>query len=101
MIAPEAPSNFNSVPILFSAKADAPLGKTLTEFDITHRKPDSNKTTTGKYRHRVDLVYGPLTTVHTMRELMMCFRLPSSNPFLFGLNFTRLQHPLSVAVLSI
>jgi hypothetical protein len=59
MHAPKAPSNFNSVPILFSAKADAPLGKTLSKFDITHRKPDSNQTTTGKYRHRVDLVYGP------------------------------------------
>ena len=59
MTAPKAPSNFNSVPILFSAKADAPLGKTLSQFDIIHRKPDSNQTTTGKYRHRVDLVYGP------------------------------------------
>jgi hypothetical protein len=59
MHAPKAPSNFSSVPILFSAKVDAPLCKTLTKLDINHRKPDSNQTITGKYRHRVDLVYGP------------------------------------------
>lgn len=59
MYAPKAPSNFTSVPVLFSAKPDAPLDKTLTKVDINHRKPDSNATITGKYRHRVDLVYGP------------------------------------------
>ena len=59
MFAPNAPSNFTSVPILFSAKPDAPLGNTLTQFDINHRKPDSNVTIGGNYKHRVDLVYGP------------------------------------------
>ena len=59
MHAPKAPSNFSSIPILFSAQTDAPLSKTLTKLDINHRKPDSNQTITGKYRHRVDLVYGP------------------------------------------
>ncbi len=59
MVAPQIPSNFNSVPILFSAKADAPLSKNLSQFDINHRKSDSNTIITGKYRHRVDLVYGP------------------------------------------
>jgi hypothetical protein len=43
MHAPKAPSNFSSVPILFSAKVDAPLSKTLTKLDINHRKPDSIK----------------------------------------------------------
>ena len=59
MHAPKAPSNFSSVPILFSAKPDAPLGKSLTKIDINHNKPDSNVTISGNYRHRVDLVYGP------------------------------------------
>ena len=59
MHAPKAPSNFTSVPILFSAKPDAPLSKTLTKIDINHKKPDSNVTISGNYRHRVDLVYGP------------------------------------------
>ena len=59
MHAPKAPSNFSSIPILFSAQTDAPFSKTLTKLDINHRKPDSNQTITGKYRHRVDLVYGP------------------------------------------
>ena len=59
MHAPKAPSNFSSVPILFSAKPDAPLGKSLTKIDINHKKPDSNVTINGNYRHRVDLVYGP------------------------------------------
>ena len=59
MFAPKAPSNFSSVPILFSATPDAPLSKTLTKIDINHQKPDSNLTIRGNYRHRVDLVYGP------------------------------------------
>ena len=59
MFAPKAPSNFSSVPIIFSAKPEAPLGKTLSKIDINHYKPDSNLTIRGNYRHRVDLVYGP------------------------------------------
>ena len=59
MHAPKAPSNFTSVPVLFSAKPDAPLSKALTKIDINHKKPDSNVTISGNYRHRVDLVYGP------------------------------------------
>ena len=59
MHAPKAPSNFTSVPVLFSAKPDAPLSKALTNIDINHKKPDSNVTISGNYRHRVDLVYGP------------------------------------------
>ena len=59
MFAPKAPSNFSSVPIIFSAKPEAPLGKTLSKIEINHYKPDSNLTIRGNYRHRVDLVYGP------------------------------------------
>tara|TARA_A100001015_G_scaffold320134_1_gene445459 strand:- start:2122 stop:4551 length:2430 start_codon:yes stop_codon:yes gene_type:complete len=59
MIAPNAPSNFTSIPVLFSASPDAPLGKTLSPFEIVHRNTDKNTTTTGHYKHRVDLVYGP------------------------------------------
>ena len=55
--------------ILFSAKPDAPLGNTLTKFDINHRKPDSNVTIGGNYKHRVDLVYGPQTIELIMRNL--------------------------------
>ena len=37
MHAPKAPSNFTSVPILFSAKPDATLSKTLTKIDINYK----------------------------------------------------------------
>lgn len=59
MTVPEAPSNFTSIPVLFSASKDAPLQKTLTKFDIFHNDVDNNKTISGNYKHRVDLVYGP------------------------------------------
>jgi len=59
MTAPKAPANFTSIPVLFSASADAPLNETLTKFDIVHRNTDKNTTITGKYKHRIDLVYGP------------------------------------------
>lgn len=59
LTAPKAASNFNSVPILFTASKDAPLQKTLTKFDLVHRDTDKNTTTTGKYNHKVELVYGP------------------------------------------
>jgi hypothetical protein len=56
---PKAPSNFTSIPVLFSANKDAPLNQTLTKFNIVHRNKDKNTTITGNYKHRVDLVYGP------------------------------------------
>ena len=56
--APHAPSSFNSVPILFSASADAPLDESLATFELNHQK-ENNTTITGKYKHKVDLVYGP------------------------------------------
>ena len=59
MKAPKAASNFNSVPILFSATEDAPLQKTLTKFDLVHLDSDKNTTITGEYNHKVELVYGP------------------------------------------
>ena len=59
MTAPKAPSNFTSIPILFTATPDAPLQETLTQFDLIHRNTDKNTTIIGHYKHRVDLVYGP------------------------------------------
>ena len=56
---PKAPSSFNSIPILFSAEANAPLEKSLAEFEIIHFDKDKNTSISGKYKHRVDLVYGP------------------------------------------
>ncbi|MEC8355338.1 MAG: PPC domain-containing protein [Verrucomicrobiota bacterium] len=56
---PKAPSSFNSIPILFSAEANAPLKKSLAEFEIIHFDKDKNTNISGKYKHRVDLVYGP------------------------------------------
>ncbi len=59
MSVPKAPSSFNSIPVLFSATENAPLGKTLSQFEIIHKNIDKNTTTKGHYKHRVDLVYGP------------------------------------------
>ena len=56
---PKAPSSFNSIPVLFSAEANAPLEKSLAEFEIIHFDKDKNTSVSGKYKHRVDLVYGP------------------------------------------
>ena len=56
---PKAPSNFNSIPVLFSAEANAPLEKSLAEFEITHFDKDNNAIVSGEFKHRVDLVYGP------------------------------------------
>lgn len=56
---PKAPSSFNSIPVLFSAEANAPLEKSLAEFEIIHFDKDKKTSVSGKYKHRVDLVYGP------------------------------------------
>ena len=38
MIAPSAPSNFNSIPVIFSATSESPLDESLASFDLIHKK---------------------------------------------------------------
>lgn len=57
MRVPKAPSNFNSVPVVFEAKPDAPLGQSLVNLKVRHTDPEKN--IEGNFNHNVALVYGP------------------------------------------
>ncbi len=58
MRVPKAPSNFNSVPVVFEASSDAPLGQRLVNLKIRHTGK-SGKIIEGNFNHNVALVYGP------------------------------------------
>jgi hypothetical protein len=57
MRVPKAPSSFNSVPVVFEANPDAPLGQSLVNLKVRHTDPEKN--IEGTFNHNVALVYGP------------------------------------------
>ncbi len=57
MKVPKAPSNFNSVPVVFEANKDAPLSTKLVNLTIRHTDPE--KKIEGHFKHNVAMVYGP------------------------------------------
>ena len=56
MKVPKAPSNFNSVPVVFEASKDAPLSTNLVNLTVRHTDPE--KKIEGGFKHNVALVYG-------------------------------------------
>ncbi|MBT5715339.1 MAG: peptidase, partial [Opitutae bacterium] len=57
MRVPKAPSNFNSVPVVFEASKDAPLSQKLVHLKVRHTDPE--KKISGEFKHNIALVYGP------------------------------------------
>ncbi|MFP6899742.1 MAG: PPC domain-containing protein, partial [Opitutales bacterium] len=57
MHAPKVPANLTQVPIVFEAKENAPLAKSLVDLRVRH--VDLEKKIEGGFRQKLDLVYGP------------------------------------------
>ena len=57
MHVPKASSSFNSVPVVFEASPDAPLGQSLVNLKVRHTDPEKN--IEGNFNHNLALVYGP------------------------------------------
>ena len=58
MHAPKVAANLTQVPIVFEAKEDAPLAKSLVDLRVRHIGTEGKKIE-GGFRQKIDLVYGP------------------------------------------
>jgi len=68
MVAQSMPANLNTMPVVFEAAADAPIGGTLVDFGARLKSEDTN--ITGRFTNRADyIISGPGQSLYVWKDV--------------------------------